>query len=239
MVRTQTIDRSHSDLNTFFWRCCHYFWGHDGVLELWLKILPFCWTQPANSWGVNCRKYHSFHTEDWIGRIKMCCAVTHQQGLEHIALMRWFTGSLYCIIYICFSFKPQWCNLKLAISPFIPALPLPSKAYKQVPSSWIRQLRFPTLAPGKDHQGQCRWWAGWNVAGWDYIQPPFFEGNHQNHIQFLDHRASGTNNQLSFPKKEKCNFFNFTTLYHNGLGYELPMAMDLQARYPLRQGRGS
>ena len=44
--------------------------------------------------GLNARKYHSFHTEDFIGRVKTCAAVTSQKGLESITLQRWYTGSL-------------------------------------------------------------------------------------------------------------------------------------------------
>ena len=173
MVRTQTIDRSHSDLNMFSfatafgaWRC---------YIELWLNIWPFCWTQPSNSWGVNCRKFHSFHTEDWIGRIKMCCAVTHQQGLEHIALMRWFTGSLYCIIYIFVSYLGPdhgMLSWQLPHSMHYPRHPrLTNKSQAAEFDSWDSQRWLPekiTRAGVADELG------GTNSRG-----------NHQNHIQFL------------------------------------------------------
>lgn len=50
--------------------------------------------------GLNVRKFHSFHTEDFIGRIKQCCAASKQQSLEHIAMMRWYTGFLASILHI-------------------------------------------------------------------------------------------------------------------------------------------
>ena len=45
-------------------------------------------------WGLNCRKFHSFHTEDFIGRVKLCCAASKAQNLELMATIRWYTGFL-------------------------------------------------------------------------------------------------------------------------------------------------
>ena len=50
--------------------------------------------------GLNCRKFHSFHTEDFIGRIKQCCAASKQQDLEHMAILRWYTGPFVWICYL-------------------------------------------------------------------------------------------------------------------------------------------
>lgn len=41
---------------------------------------------------INCRKFHSFATEDLIGRVKQCCAASKQQNLELMATLRWYTG---------------------------------------------------------------------------------------------------------------------------------------------------
>ena len=61
----------------------------NGSFNPTLLNLNQAWSQ-----GLNCRKYHSFHSEDFIGRIKRCCAVSSQISLEPIALQRWYTGFL-------------------------------------------------------------------------------------------------------------------------------------------------
>ena len=61
----------------------------NGSFNPILLNLNQAWSQ-----GLNCRKYHSFHSEDFIGRIKRCCAVSSQISLEPIALQRWYTGFL-------------------------------------------------------------------------------------------------------------------------------------------------
>ena len=50
-----------------------------------------CW--PSSS-GINFRKYHSFSSEDWIGKVKTCCAASQPTSLEEFSLKRWYTGLL-------------------------------------------------------------------------------------------------------------------------------------------------
>jgi hypothetical protein len=45
-------------------------------------------------WGQNGRFSHSFHTEDFVGKLTNALCTTQMNGMEEAGLVRWYTGSL-------------------------------------------------------------------------------------------------------------------------------------------------
>ena len=46
------------------------------------------------SWGQNGRFSHSFHTEDFVGKLTNALCTTQMNGMEEAGLVRWYTGFL-------------------------------------------------------------------------------------------------------------------------------------------------